>query len=36
MARVLILLGHKNNFDYKDDKTPQIWGKGKKSLEGEK
>lgn len=31
MAWVLILVGHKNNFDYKDDKTPQARAEGKKS-----
>lgn len=30
-AWVLILVGHKNNFDYKDDRTPQAKAKGKKS-----
>lgn len=35
MAIVLILVGHKNNFDYKGDKTPQAGAKGKESSEGE-
>lgn len=29
-AWVLILVGHKNNFDYKVDRTPQAKAKGKK------
>lgn len=47
MAILLILVGHKNNFDFygdkiknnfdffKGDKTPQAWVKGKGSSEGE-
>lgn len=35
MAIALILVGHKNNFDYKDNKTPQAGAKGKKSSKGE-
>ena len=35
MARVLILVECKNNFDYKGEKTPPAWIKDKKSSEGE-
>lgn len=35
MAIVLILVGHKNNFDYKGNKIPQAWAKGKKPSKGE-
>lgn len=35
MVTVLILVGHKNNFDYEGDKIPQAWAKGKESSEGD-